>query len=50
MSKQKFTKEEKTILLELMENEQVKYLIPNDKYDTDRYLQLEELKMKIRNM
>lgn len=44
------TKEEKTTLLELIVNEQVKHLIPNDKYESEKYMKLEELKIKIRDM
>ena len=50
MSKQLFTVEEKNILLELICNEQVLHMVAKDKYETDKYLQLEELKMKIREM
>lgn len=50
MSEQRLTKEEKDILLELIFNEQTKNLIIKDKYETDKYKQLEELKMKIKNM
>lgn len=45
-----FTKEEKDILLELITNEQLKNLIPKDKYNTDRYSTLEALKTKIREI
>lgn len=47
--KQKFTRQEKDILFELVFNEQ-NDLIVNDKYNTRKYLLLEELKMKIKNM
>ena len=50
MLKQKLTKEEKDILLELIFNEQTQNLIVKDEYSTDKYKQLEELKMKIKNM
>ena len=50
MSELKFTKEEKNILLELICNEQTKHLIAKDKYDTDKYIQLEQLKAKIKNI
>lgn len=46
----KLTKEEKTTLLELICNEQIKYLVANDKYDTDEYKYLEKLKLKIKDM
>lgn len=45
-----FTQEEKTILLELIENEQIKHLIPNDEYESEKYSKLEELKVKIRDL
>lgn len=45
-----FAKEEKDILLELIFNEQTKHLIAKDKYDTDKYLFLEQLKAKIKNL
>ncbi len=45
-----FTQEEKTILLELLINEQIKHLIPNDEYESERYSKLEELKVKIRDL
>lgn len=44
------TKEEKDILLELIFNEQTMYLISKNKYDTERYSTLEQLKAKIRTM
>lgn len=46
----KLSKEEKDILLELIFNEQIKYMIPNDKYGTDKYNKLEELKAKLRTV
>lgn len=45
-----FTQEEKTILLDLLINEQIKHLIPNDEYESERYSKLEELKVKIRDL
>lgn len=50
MCKEKLTKEEKIILLELLINEQIKHLIPNNKYESERYTKLEELKVKIRDL
>ena len=50
MSEQKFTQEEKDILLELICNEQVLHMVAKDKYETDKYKQLEELKAKIKSM
>ena len=44
------TKEEKFILLELLTNEQLKYLIPKNEYGTDRYEKLEKLKVKFRKV
>lgn len=46
----KLTKEEKTTLLELICNEQIKYLVANNEYDSDKYKKLEELKVKIKDM
>lgn len=50
MSELKFTKEEKDILLELICNEQVLHMVAKDKYETDKYISLEMLKAKIKNM
>ena len=50
MSEQKFTKEEKDVLIELISNEQLRNLIAKDKYDTDKYFFLERLKVKIKNV
>lgn len=44
------TKEEKDILIELLTNEQIKHLIPNNKYETEEYNKLEELKAKLRTI
>ena len=45
------TKEEKKILLELVCNEQIHMIIKNhNKYDSDRYKKLEELKIAIKDM
>ena len=44
------TIEEKDILLELITNEQLKHLIPNNEYQTDKYNKLEGLKTKIREI
>lgn len=48
--KDKLTKEEKDILIELLINEQLKHMIPNNEYESDRYKHLEELKTKIKDM
>lgn len=45
-----FTKKEKEILLQLIVNEQVYHMIAKEKYDSDEYKFLEELKVKIREM
>lgn len=50
MCVEKLTKEEKTTLLELICNEQIKHMVAKDKYNTDEYLFLEKLKLKIRDM
>ena len=46
----KLTKEEKIVLLELICNEQIKHLVANNAYESDRYKELEELKVKIKDM
>lgn len=44
------TKEEKKILLELVCNEQIHMIIKDhNKYDSDRYKKLEELKITIKD-
>ena len=45
------SKEEKKILLELICNEQI-HMIINDcsKYDSEKYIKLEELKIKIKDI
>ena len=48
IAKSGLTKEEKTMLIGLIENEQVKHMIARNEYNTDRYKHLEELKAKIR--
>lgn len=50
IAKSGLTKEERNILINLISNEQIKHLIAKDKYDTDEYKHLEELKAKIRNV
>ena len=50
IAKSGLTKEERSILLELLINEQIKHLIPKNKYESDKYKSLEELKAKIRVM
>lgn len=50
IAKSGLTKEERTILISLIENEQVKYMIANNKYNTDEYKSLEALKAKIRTI
>lgn len=44
----KFTNEEMETLIELICNEQTKHLIAENKYDTEKYNQLEVLKVKIK--
>lgn len=44
------TKQEKDILLELITNEQIKYLIPKYEYQSSQYILLERLKSKIKIM
>lgn len=48
VAKSGLTKEERTTLLELICNEQIKHLVARAEYESDRYKQLEELKAKIR--
>lgn len=46
-----FTKEEKKLLLELICNEQVHMIIKDhSKYESEKYVKLEELKIKIKDM
>lgn len=45
-----FDKEEKKLLLELIGNEQIHMIIKDcNKYDSDKYKKLEELKVKIKD-
>ena len=47
----KLSKEEKKLLLELICNEQVHMIIrDNTKYESEKYVKLEELKVKIKDM
>lgn len=48
ISKSGLTIEEKTVLIGLIENEQIKHMIANNEYNTDEYILLEALKAKIR--
>ena len=48
IAKSGLTKEERDILLELICNEQVLHMVAKDKYETDKYVLLEQLKAKIR--
>lgn len=48
IAKSGLTKEERYLLIELISNEQLKHMIANDKYDTDKYISLEQLKAKVR--
>ena len=48
--KTNLTKEEKDILIELICNEQTMHMIAKDKYDTEKYSILEELKAKLRTV
>ena len=46
-----FSKEEKKTLLELISNEQIHMLMKNcDKYESEKYKKLEELKIKINEL
>ena len=47
----KFNKEEKKILIEAISNEQIKMIIhDHNLYDSPRYIKLESLKVKIKDM
>lgn len=50
IAKSGLTKEERNILLELICNEQIKHLIANNKFESDRYSDLEKLKAKIKTV
>ena len=50
MPQLELSKEEKNILIELIENEQIKHMIPNNQYESEKYSMLEELKIKIKDM
>ena len=50
MTEKKLTQKEKDILVELISNEQIKYMIPNDGHLTKKYYLLEELKVKLKNI
>ena len=47
----KLTKEEKKMIIELISNEQIHMIIKNhDKYRSGKYINLEQLKVKIKDM
>lgn len=48
IAKSGLTYEERTMLIKLICNEQVLHMVAKDKYDTDEYILLEQLKAKIR--
>ena len=48
IAKSGLTKEEKDVLINLLTNEQIKHMIPNNKFDTKEYILLEQLKAKIK--
>lgn len=48
VAKTGLTEEERNTLIELICHEQLKYLIPNGKHETNKYIMLEALKSKIR--
>lgn len=50
LAKSGLTKEERYALIELICNEQLMHIIPNNKHETQRYNMLEELKAKIRTV
>ena len=46
-----FSKEEKKLLLELISNEQIHMIIKDhNKYESEKYVKLEKLKVKIKNI
>lgn len=51
LANEALTKEEKKLLLELIGNEQIHMILKNnEKYKSEKYRKLEELKMKIKDM
>lgn len=50
IAKSGLTKEERDILIELICNEQIKHMVAKDKYNTDRYILLEKLKVKTKTV
>lgn len=48
IAKSGLTKEERNVLINLLTNEQIKHFIPNNKFDTEEYILLEQLKAKIK--
>lgn len=48
LAKSNLTQEERDILVELIGNEQIKHLLVNNEYKTDKYNLLEKLKIKIK--
>lgn len=48
IAKSGLTDDERYLLIELLANEQIKHLIPKNKYESEKYSMLEELKAKIR--
>ena len=48
IAKSGLTKEERTILIGLIENEQVKHMIAKGEYNTNEYILMEQLKAKLR--
>lgn len=50
IAKSGLTKEERNMLLELICNEQIKHLIANNRFESDRYSNLEKLKAKIKTV
>ena len=48
IAKSGLTKEERDVLINLLTNEQIKHMIPNNKFDTEEYILIEQLKAKIK--
>lgn len=48
IAKSGLSKEERDVLIKLLTNEQIKHMIPNNKFDTEEYILLEQLKAKIK--
>lgn len=50
IAKSGLSKEERDVLINLLTNEQIKHMIPNNKFDTEEYILIEQLKAKIKTV